>query len=153
MNNTNDNNTKRGRPGRKKGGKNKNKSAFDPETMTMPTSNNSPAPPLQIWSDASLQEYFPNLYKEFMNNSNRMLEILKSMGDELPKDGICLEILDADFGEKLQPFREEDKPNIPFDNDSTINEFAIFMINMFSACETGSCGGDAWVSKLSMYII
>ena len=46
---------------------------------------------------------------------------------------------------------------IPYDNDSDIHEFSIFMINMFQACESGSCGGDAYVSiiyvKLMVHVI
>lgn len=109
-------------PTKNRGGRPKgtsNKSAYNQETMTMPTSANAPTSPLNIWSDESVQEYYPNLYKEYLNISNRWKEV-----GEVNKDGYVTKILDANFEEQIQPFRKDEKDKIPYDNDSTIHEFA-----------------------------
>ena len=130
------------RGGRPKG----TKSAYNLETMTMPSSIDTPSPPLNIWSDKDEQEYFPNLYKDFMDIQHRWMETLEVIDEAPPEGTYCLKILNADFAAEIKPFGEKAKPGIPYDNDSHIHEFAIFIINMFQACESGSCGGDAYVS-------
>ena len=133
--------------GRPKGSKNKVISNYNPETMTKSTTNNRPATPLNIWNDTSVQEYFSNLYIEYINLSNRMMDIVTSLNDPvnhpIPKEGYCTKIMEVDFTTELQPFTEDEKRDVPFDNDSYINRFAVFMGKMFKACETGSIGGDA----------
>ena len=130
--------------GRPKGSKNKVISNYNPETMTKATTNNRPATPLNIWNDDSVQEYFSNLYIEYTNLSNRMMGILNH---PIPKEKYCTKIMEVDFTTELQPFTEDEKRDVPFDNDSYINQFAVFMGKMFKACETGSIGGDAVVSR------
>eukprot|EP00578_Thalassiosira_sp_NH16_P031168 CAMPEP_0181080700 /NCGR_PEP_ID=MMETSP1071-20121207/2707_1 /TAXON_ID=35127 /ORGANISM="Thalassiosira sp., Strain NH16" /LENGTH=325 /DNA_ID=CAMNT_0023162195 /DNA_START=97 /DNA_END=1074 /DNA_ORIENTATION=- len=128
--------------GRPKGSKNKPKSAYDPATITKRTSKNAPATPLEIYSDTSVQEYFPYLHKEYIKLSNRSMNI---PGHPVPKkEGEhCTTIMDANFTLPLAPFGDDEKPKIPFDNNSWINQFHVFMMNMFQACESGSIGGDS----------
>ena len=141
---------KRNPGGRPKGSKTKVKSNYDPTTMTMPSSKNIPGVPLDIWSDTSVQEYFPYLYQEYIKLSNRMKAILVEANDSrfpVPKEGECVtKFINVDFAEMIPPFPEDAKSTIPFDNHSYINQFSVFMIKMFKACETGSISGDACVS-------
>ena len=132
----------RNQGGRPKGAKSKPKpSAYNPATMTLPSVRNEPGTPLNIWSDESVQEYFPYLYREYTNLSNRMIGILETTSDTIiPKEGYCTKILNANFERQLAPIAADEKDKVPFDNDCNINQFAVFMHNMFRACETGSIG-------------
>ncbi|KAL7545468.1 hypothetical protein ACHAWF_008819 [Thalassiosira exigua] len=58
-----------------------------------------------------------------------------------PPDGLCTTIYFVDFDKSLPPIPEEAK--MPFTNDSDIDKFGVFVLNMLEACESGSIGGDA----------
>ena len=51
----------------------------------------------------------------------------------------CSTICNVDFAEPLMPMPDDS----PLKTDSECNKFAILLWRMFSACESGSMGGDA----------
>ncbi|KAL7542598.1 hypothetical protein ACHAXR_012238 [Thalassiosira sp. AJA248-18] len=120
-----------------------------PTSVTMETQGSSDSDtkeghvaPLDIIAES---KYYPHLFREYKGLSDRQKEIFRDFNDPVKwpvPDGYCTKITGVDFEQTLAPFFEEDI-NVTFSHDSIPNRFAVFMWNMFDACESGSTGGDA----------